>query len=97
MTSIIIVIVILQTLIIIVIKFIITLLFHKQQLDEYVEDGEAYISLHQDSLRNQIISFDLMLTMTTLCVTIYSCLGKKEKKIYVYDNSDNDKYICIIS
>ena len=45
------------------------------QLDEYVEDGEAYISLSQDSLRNKIISFDLMLTMTTLCVTVYSCLA----------------------
>ena len=44
-------------------------------LDEYVEDGEAFTALSQDNLRNQIISFDLALTMMTLCITVYSCMA----------------------
>lgn len=45
------------------------------ELREYIANAEDYVAIELDSHRNQLIQLDAVLTIATLCVSCYSCLG----------------------
>ena len=45
------------------------------ELREYVENTESYVTIDLDSHRNQLMQLELLLSIGTLCLTAYGVIG----------------------
>jgi hypothetical protein len=45
------------------------------ELREYINNSEDYVAIELDSHRNELIQLELLLTIATLCVSVYAVIG----------------------